>query len=213
MPVKKKPSKAVSIGLRVAAAAIAVAGLAYAWLPKVTVVPPTCLEKGYSIYVRGGRTQMKDIVDATGHDFSQWEVLREPEGVDGGQRVRTCQTCGYEEQEVFHEDGALPRLYLTGSLDGISKQSRVLLEAKLTMDDFNFEVVVYCTPSKSLTIPKNDAVKIDSNNYVVLIDTRIVGAGDLKCKVSAFIDDPDFPDGYRTEIVVIDTGIKISNPL
>ena len=83
----------------------------------------------------------------------------------------------------------------------------------LTMDDFNFEVVVYCTPSKSLTIPKNDAVKIDSNNYVVLIDTRIVGAGDLKCKVSAFIDDPDFPDGYRTEIVVIDAGIKISNPL
>lgn len=78
-----------------------------------------------------------------------------------------------------------------------------------TMDDYNFEVEVYCSPKRSIIIPKTDTVRIDSDNYVVLVDTNIVGAGNLKCKVTAQIPDEDFPDMFRTEVVGIDTGINI----
>lgn len=78
-----------------------------------------------------------------------------------------------------------------------------------TMDDYNFEVEVYCSPKRPIIIPKANAIRIDSDNYVVLVDTNVVGAGDLKCKVTAQVPDGDFPDLIRTEVVCIDTGINI----
>jgi hypothetical protein len=78
-----------------------------------------------------------------------------------------------------------------------------------TMDDYNFEVEVYCSPKRPIIIPKANAIRIDSDNYVVLVDTNVVGAGDLKCKVTAQVPDGDFPDLLRTEVVCIDTGINI----
>lgn len=77
------------------------------------------------------------------------------------------------------------------------------------MDDYNFEVEVYCSPKRPIIIPKASAIRIDSDNYVVLVDTNVVGAGDLKCKVTAQVPDGDFPDLLRTEVVCIDTGINI----
>jgi hypothetical protein len=56
-------------------------------------------------------------------------------------------------------------------------------------------------------------IRVDSNNYIVLVDTNEVGAGDLKCKVTAYIPDGDFPDELRTEVVNIDTGINIIKSL
>lgn len=79
----------------------------------------------------------------------------------------------------------------------------------VTMDDFDFDVEVYCNPSKSLTIPKKATIRIDESNYIVRIDTNIVGLGCLKCKVIAQIPDGDFDDAKRTEVVVIDSGIHI----
>lgn len=78
-----------------------------------------------------------------------------------------------------------------------------------TMDDYNFEVEVYCSPKRPIIIPKANAIRIDSDNYVVLVDTNVVGAGDLKCKVTAQVPDGDFQDLLRTEVVCIDTGINI----
>ena len=77
------------------------------------------------------------------------------------------------------------------------------------MDDYNFEVEVYCSPKRPIIIPKANAIRIDSDNYVVLVDTNVVGAGDLKCKVTAQVPDGDFQDLLRTEVVCIDTGINI----
>lgn len=79
----------------------------------------------------------------------------------------------------------------------------------LTMDDYNFEVEVYCSPVRPIKVNKSDALRIDSDNYVVLVDTKVVGAGDLKCKVIAYIPDGDFPDSLRTEVVCIDTEIDV----
>lgn len=79
----------------------------------------------------------------------------------------------------------------------------------VTMDSYDFEVEVYCSPKKTIIVKKNDAIRIDESNYVILVDTNVVGAGDLKCKVTAQIPDADFSDMIRTEVVAMDTGIKI----
>lgn len=79
----------------------------------------------------------------------------------------------------------------------------------ITMDDYDFEVELYCSPKKSITVAKSSAIRIDESNYVVLVDTNIIGAGELKCKVSAQIPDGDLPDNLRTEIVGVETGINI----
>lgn len=79
----------------------------------------------------------------------------------------------------------------------------------MCMDDYEFEVETYCSPKKTIVTKKSEAIRVDENNYVVLVDTAIVGAGDLKCKVTAQLPDADFPDMLRTEVVAIDTGINI----
>lgn len=84
---------------------------------------------------------------------------------------------------------------------------------EITMNDYDFEVEVYCSPKRPVMATKKDMIRIDSNNYVVLVDTNEVGAGELKCKVTAHIPDADFEDGFRTEIAAIDTGISIIKAL
>lgn len=78
-----------------------------------------------------------------------------------------------------------------------------------TMDDYDFVAEVFCSPSKVITVPKGEAIRVDANNYVVLVDTTILGVGKVKVKLTAAIPDEDFSDGFRTEIAVIDTGINI----
>lgn len=80
---------------------------------------------------------------------------------------------------------------------------------EVTMEDYDFEVEVYCSSKRPVMATKKDMIRVDSNNYVVLVDTNEVGAGDLKCKVTAQVPDGDFPDLLRTEVVCIDTGINI----
>lgn len=80
---------------------------------------------------------------------------------------------------------------------------------EITMDDYNFEVEVYCSPKNAITIAKQDSIRIDSDNYMILVDSAILGAGSIKCKVTAYVPDTDFEDGLRTEVVGMDTGLKI----
>ena len=78
---------------------------------------------------------------------------------------------------------------------------------------------LYCTPKKSITIRKQDdgtndtlkrVVYVDENNYLLLVDTTELGAGTINAKITAYLDDNKFPDGKRTEIVLVDTGITIN---
>lgn len=80
-----------------------------------------------------------------------------------------------------------------------------------TMDDYNFDVELICGSFKkaSKIINKQDTKRVDSDNYLICIDTTEMGVGPLKCKVTAYIPDDDFRDGTRTEITEIDTGIEI----
>ena len=140
---------------------IAVVVLAYFSSADVTVIPPTCTEKGYSVYAWGGKTQIKDLVDAKGHDFPQWEIVYTPNGVAGGLRTRTCQACGYKEEEIYHEQGTLPQIYLTGSLEGIGKKEKVILRAKFSIQGNAFDGYA------QLKYQGHSALENEKKNYTV----------------------------------------------
>ena len=79
-----------------------------------------------------------------------------------------------------------------------------------TMDDYHFSIDVYTANSSPITIDKEDAIRVDNSNYIILIDTAKIGYGRLKCKVTAEIPDLDFKDdGKRTEVVYVETGVDI----
>lgn len=80
----------------------------------------------------------------------------------------------------------------------------------VTMDDYDFVAEFYCTSKKKLIIKKQDAIRIDEENFVFLIDTNEIGYGMLKCAITAYIPDADFPDSIRTETKLIETGIIIT---
>ena len=82
-----------------------------------------------------------------------------------------------------------------------------------TMDDCNFIAEVYCKAKKSVIVEKEKAIRIDANNYLLPVDTQELGHGYIKCKVAAQIPDNDFADGFRTEVVFIETNIEIIKSL
>lgn len=92
----------------------------------------------------------------------------------------------------------------------------------ITMDDYDFDVIVYCNPKKQLEASKKgigenptlvNMKRLNSNNYLVLIDTNIIETGTIKCKITAYIPDSHFGDGYRTEVSIKDTGIEVVKSL
>lgn len=84
----------------------------------------------------------------------------------------------------------------------------------MTMDEYDFDVELYCSTKKVLSFKKPELKRSDSNNYIVTFDTKDVGLGELKCNIVAHIPDSDFADGLRTEVVKVCTGITINdNPV
>lgn len=82
------------------------------------------------------------------------------------------------------------------------------------MRDYEFKVEAYCTtPEEGIALNKEDVKIIDDNNCNILIDTKEVGIGTLKIKITADIPDLDFKDQIRTEIACVNTGIKIVEDL
>ena len=81
------------------------------------------------------------------------------------------------------------------------------------LQDYYFEVEVY-TNSASVKYKKEDSDNIilpgdNKDICIVLLNTSDIGVGRVKVKVTAQIPDPDFTDGFRTEIAVEDTDIII----
>ena len=75
---------------------------------------------------------------------------------------------------------------------------------------YDFKVEFYCSTKRVKTITKEELLPIDDDNFIALLDTSEVGAGELKCKITAYIPDEDFTDdGLRTEVLEILTNYDI----
>lgn len=89
------------------------------------------------------------------------------------------------------------------------------------MSDYDFKVEVYCNPNKVLTISKEQAIPHSyedeengiTDNYIIIVPTNEVGPGTLKCKITAYVTDPDLvditKDAVRAEVAVYNTDIQI----
>lgn len=85
----------------------------------------------------------------------------------------------------------------------------------MSMSDYDFDIELICGSFKkqSIVFKKENAKKVDDDNYIVCFDTTDLGVGNLTCKITAYIPDGDFKDGKRTEVTEIKTGIGIVGTL
>ena len=87
----------------------------------------------------------------------------------------------------------------------------------ITMENCDFILEAYSGNSKKRLILKKDssAVILDpdskGNAYIFLIDSNIIGPGNLKCKITLFVPDSDFYDYKRTEVSILNPNIVIKN--
>lgn len=59
------------------------------------VVEPICYEVGYTVHTcECGDTYRDNYVDELGHDWTEWETVKEPAGDDPGTKKRSCTVCG-----------------------------------------------------------------------------------------------------------------------
>lgn len=84
----------------------------------------------------------------------------------------------------------------------------------LHMADYDFECEFYAySRIKVIRLRKDDMLPVDNDNYIAIITSEMsktIGRGMVKLRFKAYIPDGDFPDGLRTEISEVCTGITIS---
>lgn len=93
--------------------------------PIVTVFAPDCIRAGYTQTedpVTGVIT-MENQVPALGHTYGDWTANPD------GSALRTCARCGETQTRLPADASSLPRLDFYGSMEGMSKDQRVTLNA------------------------------------------------------------------------------------
>ena len=72
-----------------------------------TVVEPTCTEKGYTVHTCSvcGYSYSDNEVDALGHSWGEWTVVKDANCNAPGEQVRTCSVCGETQSEVILPSG------------------------------------------------------------------------------------------------------------
>ena len=95
----------------------------------------------------------------------------------------------------------------------IGTEFKVLVEIEpvddVHMEDMELTCQFYTRLDNPLTVTKEQMIKVDADSYIALVDTTGMGAGSLRNRITVDIPDKDFADGYRREIVDIETGIRV----
>lgn len=82
----------------------AVAEHTHSWVRGSTVAP-TCTEKGYTINTCScGKTKTTDEKDALGHNYGDWETVKEATVDAEGLKERTCERCKAVEKAVIEKE-------------------------------------------------------------------------------------------------------------
>lgn len=80
----------------------------------------------------------------------------------------------------------------------------------LHMSDYDFTCRFHIYTNRNVEISKSEMIRVDDDNYIACIDSSKLGVGTIMMRIIAQIPDADFPDGLRTEIETISTGLVIS---
>lgn len=81
------------------------------------------------------------------------------------------------------------------------------------LEDVDFKVEVFSSSrgGNKVVVPKEEALRMDEDHYIICVDSAMVGYGDYYITLWAYIPDADFPDGVRPEGKTIKTNVTISN--
>ena len=79
------------------------------------------------------------------------------------------------------------------------------------LEDVDFECLVFVENGiKNKKILKKDAIRVDADNYMICVDSSMLGAGRYWMTMTAYIPDSDCDDGIRPEIKTRFTGVTIN---
>lgn len=77
--------------------------------------------------------------------------------------------------------------------------------------DWEVELSTRKVGSKAQIIKKEQARKVTDDDYIIVVDSSIGGAGRYHLLLTAFVPDADCKDGARVEKVSVDTGVIIAD--
>lgn len=79
-----------------------------------------------------------------------------------------------------------------------------------SLSKVNWEAKVFTENGlRWVTVPKEEAIMVDDDNYLIPIDSAVLGAGKYYITLRAEIPDSDFADGIRIEKRTGFTGVTI----
>lgn len=76
------------------------------------------------------------------------------------------------------------------------------------MDDVEFNCKVW-TWKKCVEIPKADMIRVDADNYILTVDSSLLGRGTVHVQTTVMVPDDDIPGGFRKELYTEQTCIKV----
>jgi hypothetical protein len=77
------------------------------------------------------------------------------------------------------------------------------------MKDMRVNCVFYTRMDAPFEVSKDDMIYVDDDSYIALVDTSGMSSGVLRNRITCEVPDLDFHDGYRTEIVDVETGVTL----
>jgi hypothetical protein len=80
------------------------------------------------------------------------------------------------------------------------------------LEDVDFTCVFFREGLRNgQTIEKQEMTRIDKDEYIAVVDTKIIGTGEYYMKLSVRIPDNDVEGSLRDEVVVVPTNIRVTN--
>lgn len=82
------------------------------------------------------------------------------------------------------------------------------LPGNLTMDDVDFTSEFFVW-RETVEVKKADMIRLDESNYIAVLDSSLIGRGEIKNRTTVMIPDNDIMGGFRREVYMEETGIII----
>ena len=137
---------------------------------------PTCEEAGY--IVRENTLEGYTVIDegrpALGHEYGEWKLDSKT-----GIYISICSRCGKEIKQRVPYNGTIPRIDLTGNVEGISKSDRVTLQFDFASPVESFTCFAYMSwqghnslnyPKKNFTVRLYDNKEITDKHKLIFQD-------------------------------------------
>ena len=111
----------------------------------ILCVEPTCTSNGYtSVYNKeNDKKEIFNISKALGHDYGDYEILKEANVTACGYRKRICRRCGNVEETPCYSDMEMARLCMYGDLTGIGKKAEVPITVSFAGEGNLFDCYAY----------------------------------------------------------------------